>query len=230
MPLNTTLGELMTRLREECGHSVNPAQGQNTATHHKRILQRTQNFLWQDHAWNHLKVWREEQLYAGQRYYTFEPDLDFERIEEAWVLFSGTWQPIDYGITLLNYNVTDPDLDEREDPVRRWNKHEGNQYEVWPVPNSNDTRLRFRGVRKLRPFVGDEDQCDIDDELIVLFAAAEILSRQKSPDAQVKLDMAVKRYQKLKGANSKADMFIMGGGLPTHQEFKMSGARIKDSV
>jgi len=232
MPLNTTLGELMTRLREECGHSVNPAQGQNTSTHHKRVLQRTQNFLWQDYAWNHLKVWREETLYAGQRYYTFEEDLDFERVEEIWVKYSETWRQIQEGITLSHYNSSDPDLGEREDPVRRWQKYEGNQYEVWPVPQSNDLKLRMRGVRKLRPFVSDDDQCDIDDELLVLFAASEILARQKSPDAQLKLDLATKRYNKLKAANSKSDMFIMGGGMPSNSEprYRMVGARVVDSV
>lgn len=231
MPLNTTLGELMTRLREECGHSVNPAQGQNTATHHKRVLQRVQNFLWQDHAWGHMKVWREEPLMAGQRYYTFEPDLDYERIEEAWVLYSGTWQPIENGISLHHYNISDPDNGEREDPVRRWMKYEGNQYEVWPMPDSNEMRLRFRGVRKLRPLVADSDQADLDDEMIVLFAAAEILARQKSPDAQVKMDLATKRYLKLKGANMKSDTFIMGGGVPSMRapDHRLVGGRVRDN-
>jgi len=229
MPLNTTLGELLTRLREECGHSVNPAQGQNTESQHKRLLQRTQIFLWQDYAWNHLKVWREEVLQAGQRYYTFDPELDYERIEEVAVYYAGQWRPVEYGISLRHYNISDPDDNEREDPVRRWQKFEGNQYEVWPVPLS-EGKLRFRGVRNLRPLVADSDQADIDDELIVLFAAAELLARQKSPDAQLKLDLAGRRYNKLKGANSKSDMFIMGGGPPSSfNEYQMRGAPIKDN-
>jgi hypothetical protein len=230
MALNTTLGELLIRLREECGHSVNPAQGQNTATHHKRLLQRTQTFLWQDFAWEHLKVWREEQLFAGQRYYTFEDDLDFERIEEVWIQYSGVWTPIQSGIPLHLYNSSNPDDGEREDPVRRWQKYEGNQYEVWPVPESNDTKLKMRGVRKLRPFVADADQCDIDDELIILFASAEVLARQKSPDAQLKLDLATKRFGRMKAAGQKSEMFIMGGGMPSKHHYpRLVGGRVRDN-
>lgn len=212
MARGTTLGQLVTMLREECGHATSAALGQNTLPRMKRVLQRTQEFLWGDHQWPHLRAYREELLQAGQRYYTFPPDLAFDRIENVHVRWDDTWRPVCYGIELDNYNAQDPELDDRDDPVLRWQVYEDGQFEVWPLPATNGIRLRFEGIRKLAPLIDDADRADLDDNLLVLFAAAEILSKQKGGDAQAKVQMAGRLYAQLKGQQSKSTMFVMGGG------------------
>lgn len=212
MARGTTLGQMVTMLREECGHATSAALGQNTLPRMKRVLQRTQEFLWGDHAWPHLRVYREELLQAGQRYYTFPADLAFDRVENTHVRWDDTWRPVCYGIELDDYNSQDPELDDRDDPVLRWQAYEGDQYEVWPLPATNDIRLRFEGIRKLAKFIDDADRADLDDNLIVMFAAGEILAKQKGGDAQGKLTIARRLYDQLKGNQSKSTMFIMGGG------------------
>lgn len=212
MARGTTLGQLVTMLREECGHATSAALGQNTLPRMKRVLQRTQEFLWGDHAWPHLRVYREETLQAGQRYYTFPSDLAFDRVENVHIRWDDTWQPVCYGIELDHYNAQDPELDDRDDPVLRWQAHEDGQFEVWPLPATNGLRLRFEGIKKLSKFVDDSDRADLDDNLLVLFAASEILAKQKGGDAQGKARLAGRLYTQLKGQQSKTTMFVMGGG------------------
>lgn len=212
MARGTTLGQMVTMLREECGHATSAALGQNTLPRMKRVLQRTQEFLWGDYTWPHLRAYREEVLQAGQRYYTFPVDLSFDRVENVHVRWDDTWRPVCYGIELGHYNATDPELDDRDDPVARWQVHEDNQYEVWPLPATNGIRLRFEGVRKLAPLIADTDRADLDDNMLVLFAAAEILAKQKGGDAQGKASAASRLYSQLKGVQSKQTMFVMGGG------------------
>lgn len=212
MARGTTLGQMVTMLREECGHATSAALGQNTLPRMKRVLQRTQEFLWGDYAWPHMRGYREEVLQAGQRYYTFPVDLAFDRVENVHVRWDDTWRPVEYGIELCNYNAQDPELDDRDDPVLRWQVHEDGQYEVWPLPATNGIRLRFEGILKLPKFVADEDRAALDDNLLVMFAAGEILAKQKGGDAQGKITIANRLYSQLKGNQSKSTMFVMGGG------------------
>lgn len=215
MARGTTLGQLVLMLREEIGDATSAAQGQNNLAHLKQILRRTQEFLWNDHTWPHLRVERFETLQAGERYYALPEDLAFDRVEgvpSCCIKYDETWRPVTYGIGPEHYNISDPEQDEREDPVRAWMVHEDEQYEIWPVPATNGYRLRFNGIRKLKPLLADGDRADLDDHLIVLFAAAEILARRKSADADAKRTLAGRLYQRLKGAQSKSSMFVMGGG------------------
>lgn len=215
MARGTTLGQLVLMLREEIGDATSAAQGQNNLPHLKQVLRRTQEFLWNDHSWPHLRVQRFEVLQAGERYYSLPEDLSFDRVEgvpDCWIQYDETWRPVCYGITPEMYNISDPEKNEREDPVTNWQVYEDDQYEVWPLPATNGYRLRFEGIRKLRPLLADSDRADLDDNLIVLFAAAEILARRKSADAEAKRTLAGRLYQTLKGAQSKKKMFIMGGG------------------
>ena len=69
----------------------------------------------------------------------------------------------------------------------------------------------------------------MDDNLFVLFAAAEVLARSKSEDAQYKLQAANQYFNKLKGNSMKSSMIIMGGGLPTERQWFLRGAMILPS-
>jgi hypothetical protein len=51
----------------------------------------------------------------------------------------------------------------------------------------------------------------LDDQLIILFAASELLTRQKSPDAQMKGQQAQVHYQRLRARLSKTEPLVLGG-------------------
>jgi hypothetical protein len=58
--------------------------------------------------------------------------------------------------------------------------------------------VKVVGIRRLARLVDDEDRCDLDDRLIVLYAAAEHLAANGATDAKLKLDQANRRYASLK--------------------------------
>lgn len=99
----------------------------------------------------------------------------------------------------------------RIDPIEKWDIIDTGtgtpQIEVWPLPASN-SMLRFRGVRALRPLIADGDVADLDDVLIVLWAAAEL--RAGKGDEKAKSALAQRRLNRLKGNGSKRASFRPG--------------------
>ena len=69
--------------------------------------------------------------------------------------------------------------------------------EIWPVPDTADT-LYVEGKRNLKAFATGSDTADLDDQLIVLTAAAELLGRENKKDGQAKAAAAQLRYGQMK--------------------------------
>lgn len=215
MAVGTPLSSLVEQLRAELGASTNVGQGVNNLATLHQVLRRNQERLWAEYNWPHLVIDRDEQLYAGQRYYSFNNDLDYSRILQGWVKYSNIFEPIGYGFNPTIYAAVNSEIGYKSDPVQLWRHYEGNQYEVWPVPTGKtDQVIRFRAIKKLSPLLANDDSADLDDNLIVLFSAAEILARLKQADAQGKLQLAQSHYRALRSNLQKRDMFIMGNGLP----------------
>lgn len=213
MALGTTLAELVAALRAEIGASPSPSQGVNALAGYQQLIRRTQDRLHNDVAWSHLIIDADEALLPGERYYSFQPTLDYLRITSVRRKFGATWQTVFEGIVPQYYNLIDSDAGVRSDPVQRWRHYLTGQYEVWPIPSTAQT-LRFRGVGRLRALVADTDTADLDDTLIVLFAAARKLRDLKSESADSVLAEANSHLNRLKAHNSKGSPFILGGGLP----------------
>ena len=229
MARGTQLSALVDALRAEIGASTNVGMGVNSlpALHH--ILNRTQERLWNDFDWPFAFIERDEPLLNGQRYYGFDNEIDFNRITNAYVRYSDTWRPMIYGIGVEQYNSSDPTEGEKEDPPTNWRHHEGNQFEVWPMPASNECVVRFKAIKRLPKMLAGADVALLDDNLIVLFAASELLAKAKSADAGGKLQSAQAHYTKLKGQGVKTDVFSLGGGIPSFEDRGMNGARILPS-
>lgn len=216
MARGSTLGQLLDDLRAEVGHSLNPALGTNTRDVLINVLQRQQKRLWEDYAWPFLRVTRDVTVQAGLRYYNLPADLTFERVEMAEFKWGDRWYQLAYRIGREQLNQYDSDRDVRSWPVERWDTTDDGRIEIWPVPAQNgssttgDGTVRLTGIRKLKTFVSDADTADLDDQLIVLYAAAEILARQKQADAPNKLQQAQAHYARLKARTAKGDTFVMG--------------------
>lgn len=224
MARGTTLEALVNNLRAEIGQSTNTAVSRASLDSLTQTLRRQQARLWTDYDWPFLRVERDIQMQAGGRYYDFPVDLDLTRIEKAEIKWGGIWQPVAYGISSEDFVLHDSDLGIRNNPVMRWDYYNGalntpvNQFEVWPIPANNGTpaskelHLRFTGIRKLRSLVAMSDTADLDDDLLVLYSAAEILARLKTPDASSKLENANLHYNKLKARGAgQSKPFVIGG-------------------
>lgn len=220
MARGTTLGQLIDDLRSEAGHSLQPNLGKAMRDVLINILQRTQRRLWDDYAWPFLRVTSDLTVAAGQRYYDVPSNMVFERIEKVETKHGDVWDRLHYGIGGEQYNNHDSDRDVRSSPVRRFDAYGTNQIEIWPIPaeNVNTTTgansIRITGIRNLSAFAADADTADLDDQLLVMFAAAELLARQKQADAQNKLAQAQAHYMRLKARNAKTETFVISGGEP----------------
>ncbi len=207
---------LVTRLRAEIGHDVAVSTGVNTEEHLKQVIRRTQETLYDDFDWPFMRVNEFKTLSAGQQYYDLPTNLNIERVENVAAWWNGEPHPIDRGIGIAEYAAYSSSDDERADPVLKWDVKDNDgspQIEVWPLPSSNSQRLLVTGIRNLNALTSNSDTADLDDVLILLFAAAELLSRQKSEDARLKLAAAQQRYATLKSRHKGgAPMFQMNGG------------------
>jgi len=207
---------LIAQLRAETGRSQDVAVGIDEVENLKVMLQRTQETLYQDYEWPHLRVEKYISLAAGQRYYDMPAGLNFDRIQLARLKYNNTYVDIQRGIEFEDFSIFDSNATtpERSFPTLKWdvrNTGSGEQIEVWPIPNQS-ARLYFFGTKTLGNLIQESDTADLDDRLIVLYAAAELLSRQKSNDAKVKLGLAEKHFLALK-RNSQAGSKTIQIGL-----------------
>lgn len=220
MARGTSLGTLINDLRSEVGHSLQPSLGKQTRDVLVDRIQRTQRRLWDDYSWSFLRVTRDLSISANQRYYDLPNDMVFERIERAEFKHGDTWSKLHYGIGASQYNSYDSDRGITSYPVERYDSYENNQIEIHPIPsvNSTDTTkqgmIRLHGIKNLSSLIAESDTADLDDQLIVLYAAYDILVRQRQPDAQAKLAQAQAHYARLKARLAKTETFVISSGEP----------------
>lgn len=217
MARGTSLLRLVQMVREECGRSSSVGVGVDDLPGLKTKIKRAQEVLYDSFDWPHLRQFFDrEQLSAGERYYDPSDGLNFDRIEKAVVWYSGISHPLCRGITPDDYNSYDSENDARSEPALKWDVRwtgTREQIEIWPIPSTNDQQLQFQGIRNLRPLVNDTDVADIDDQLIVLTVAAEILTGKKDPSASALTSAFQKRYATVtNNAHTNFKRYLMGRG------------------
>lgn len=228
MALRTQLLQLVTMLRDETHRSNSVAVGVDDTPMLKQALRRWQNTLYDKHDWPHLRtVFDRFTLNADQRYYDFPDDVNFDRVEQVAVWQNGVATPIGRGIGFDEYSIHDSEGGITCDPVLRWDiRWTGTktQCEVWPIPSSSDYEIQFIGIRQLRNnLIKNADRAELDDHLIVLFAASELLPKG-SELAKQKLTLAVDRLNTLKANAAKTHVtYRFGSGpVPSNQQGRAS--------
>lgn len=209
MSLYTTFGEILTATRAEARLSTNPAVGPDANVRYKTLINRVYATLYDDYDWSHLRYQTPRvAISAGQRYYNMPAGIDANRIEEFIVWWSGEPVPVDPGIGPKEYAAFSSIDDERADPVLRYDLRstsEGvTQIELWPVPSSSDMTFQITGPRAWAKLVNSSDICLLDDHLVSLYAATEILRPISREDADQKLAAAGARLRQLRGRSVKS--------------------------
>lgn len=223
MPRGNTLESLISKLNNETGQIDSPSYGIGARNSLVNILQRTQEKLWRNYDWPFLQIHKDIELQAGSRYYNMPSEIAVDRIQEVNLKYASDWIEVKFGIDFkTHYTEFDSDLDQRYDPTRRWDYHydtatDSEMIEVWPIPASDfssttkNGALRITGIKNLSSFVSDDDTADLDGDLIVLFAAGEILARNRADDAAAKLQEANDLLRRLKASSSSAKSFSISG-------------------
>lgn len=220
MARGTAFSELVSQLRDELGRANSASVGVSDLSSLKQTINRVYESVYDEYDWPHLrKHFTRTTLSAGQQYYDFPDGLNYERIESARVWYNSIPIDIRRGITVDDYAAYDPAADERSDPALAWDVKytgSGEQMEIWPLPASSTQKIQFTGLQSISTLVDDADTCLIDDKLVVLFSAAQLLRRQKSEDAETVLSLARARFQTLrrrsKGAQEPVRMGLGDSG------------------
>jgi len=223
MALRTTWGEVLEMTRNEARLSSNTSRGIDQLDYIKQVTKRIYKMLAEDYDWQHLEIKRDsgtsrKLLQAGSRYYDYPSALNPLKITGAWVKWGTTWLPLDYGITYDNRSALDPDNDDRADPITNWMAYGESQFEVWPLPASNGVadganEVAFEGQKTVTDLTEDASRLDLDDHLVVLMAAAEILAaNEQEAAATVKAGAAESRLMRLRANTGSKTRYRMGLG------------------
>jgi hypothetical protein len=215
----SSLGTIIDAVRLEAKMSTASSRGVEDRTRIVQMVNRVYETLWDEHDWEFLRIDREDSykaLAAGQRFYDFPTGLRPDDVGSAWLHWGTTWTRLEYGIDFRHYSMRNSEEDEREDPAQRWVVRSNTQFEVWPMPASNNAQtVGFEGKRSFVKLADDDaDNCALDDQMITLFVAAEILAGNKMPDAEVKMEMARARLSALtaRSADKTRVRVGLGGG------------------
>lgn len=226
MARGATLAALLTGLRSELRISISPAHNIQVRDQQVYMLQRVQETLYDDYTWPHLKVFRYLVPTTGQRYYDITGclkldntdtlvaagDMKVDRVISMWIRDGSIWRPMESNINDQQFNAWNSDTGEVSWPPRRWAVAENDQIELWPIPGlTGDTVnqldiVRVHGVRNLAPLVADTDTADLDDRLLVLSAAGELMS---GDDGKKKMALAQRRLLNVRGNATKTRRFGM---------------------
>ena len=104
MARGVSLGQMVTDLRAEVGHSTEAALGKNKLAQLQRILRRTQSWLYDDFDWPFLNLQEDIQLNPGQRFYDFPSGVSIENVKSYAVRWGGQYLPMINGIGALQYS------------------------------------------------------------------------------------------------------------------------------
>lgn len=223
MPLRSQFGEVVQMTRNEARLSTNTSRGVDHLEHIRQIIRRNVVQLAEDFDWVHLNLKKDSAvgrvlLQAGLKSYAFPTALNVNKISQAYVRFGNVWQRVNYGITYEHYSAFSPDLNQRTDPVTNWQFYSDIEFEVWPLPATNgvanDTNeFAFEGQRKTDSLLQDSDKVDMDDILVSLLAAAEILAgNNQKLAAQQKSELAVARLLRVRGNLGSKTRYTIGLG------------------
>ena len=219
MARGSQLLTLVTMLREEVGRATSVAVGIDDMPMLKQKLKRSQEILYDDYDWPFLRqVFPLKALSAGEQYYDFPTDLNVERVEQVHVWYSNFPQPLTRGIGVKEYAIYNSNTGVTSEPAMRWDVRwtgTAEQFEIWPIPTSNTQTIQFTGIRNLRALVSDSDVADLDDQAIVLTAAAEILAKQGNQSAPDVGKLAMGRIRQIKGLQRGAARTRRMGQGPT---------------
>lgn len=221
MARNTQLQVLLNMLKGEIGSDLSSQVSPGGDSVMNQQLSNQQNWLATEYDWPFLEIRNDLTIPAGQRYTAMplsggNPLFELERPIKAECQWSNLWNPMELGITIYDYNTVNPDLGQTLVPIVKWQLYNvngfGTQFEVWPVPSMPLT-VRLTGQGIVPALVNPTDTAVLDDMLIVLFTAAQLMARFKQADAQAMAARAQSRLNKIRQGYPKPNgMFVVSDG------------------
>lgn len=192
-------------------------------------LQETQEWLWENYSWPHMRAERFLTTQIGQRFYdpagckkidqstgllVTAGDVKIDRIDYLMLRDGDIWRaPLSPGITADEYNQWDSDAGDRSWPIERWQIAENDNIEVWPVPDQDGDEttlanmLKFVGTRNLSDFAEDDDTCDLDHLAIVYFTAATLAPEKEGRKLLAKAQQRIRDIRANANPRNRVKLF-----------------------
>lgn len=212
------LEEVLRKVRLEARRAANPSLSESEKDKLVHLVNRVQRSLYLEHYWPFLQKREPVAMSAGQRFYDIPAGYDLERIETVFYKDTTVYCRLPRGIDMHHYNTHDSFTGERADPPMRWDIVDNGgdaQLEIWPIPDTGNYSLVIQGLRAISPLVNDGDLVELDDYMIALYCAAELLTNVDKEDAKVKLVRANELRDKLiASAEVAAEPIVVSGGDP----------------
>lgn len=203
MARGSQLTQLVIQLREEVSRSASLGVGASDLPELQQKLRRVQTTLYDEYDWPFLRqMFPVKQMQASEQFYDFPTGVNLERIEEVVVWYNGLPIPLTRGIGFSDYSAYNSNEGVTSQPAMKWDVRwtgTTEQMEIWPLPVDNSQTVQIRGIRKLRPLIADSDVADLDDTLIVLTVAAEMLLKQGNANAPLVKKAATDHLFTLRG-------------------------------
>lgn len=210
------LEDVLRLTRLEARRAANPSMNEAEKAKLVHLVNRVQDTLYMGHFWSFLQKRTPVVLYPGQRFYDIPSGYNLDRIETIYYKDDTNYLPLHRGISLDCYNTYDSFTDERSDPPERWDivDNEGaEQLEIWPIPQTSGYQLFIQGLRTITPLVNDTDIVELDDFMIALYCASELLMDVDKEEAMAKLSRANQRRDLLIATSEvAADPIVISGG------------------
>lgn len=197
----TPLATVRSNVKAECSKSLQSTSTTQDAELNQVIFD-SQMWLAKQYDWPFLKDRWDVAIGPASRYVPFPlqttgglvANIDFERAGQLalYIKWNNIWLDVVYGIReVQEFNYLDSDRGQVLDPVQRWQFFDQSRFEIWPMNASGQT-LRFLGQRMLTELRSsqpgslpvtwnDAALCDIDDQLIMYFAAGRYMTNQNKP-------------------------------------------------
>lgn len=213
--IGNTLGQIVEMVRSEARQSTNTSRGTDNLDNIKQLIKRHYQMLLDEFDWQHLTIKRHhavKDLLPNSQFYDFPEMLNTDRIENVWVYHGNMWLKLDYGIDYDELNCHDSDMGESSTHPLRWDYYGHDQFEVWPMPTGVGVKVAFEGQRKVEPLINNNSKVYLDDIMISLFVASEILAANNQKDAKIKNDKAEGRRLQMRSGKGSHKRIAVGRG------------------
>lgn len=217
----TTFASMVTMVREECGHAISASQGVNALETIKYMIARTQYELWTAFQFPDLTLRVELPAQTGQFIYAYPDELGYDQIRDVYWLHknSSVMHTMSFGVP--EHCIAAGGGNSSTGPnAELWDVKDEKHFRIWPTPTS-EAVIRLKGMKKLLPLVDDDDLVTLDTTLIALMVSAEMLSRAKASDAEIKSQKAQRHLKEILGNKTSAKTRVSTFGAQRQMSFNL---------
>jgi len=194
---------------------------------YNQLLHDKQDNLAGDYDFNFLVQRWNITANPGDRYLTYPTTtidgttntvINFDRPVKLYRSWTNHWVEVLNGAEEdEEYNYLNPDTNlsgwpqQALDPVQKWQMHDQTKFEIWPIPVTAQI-LRFVGQRVVGALSADGDKADLDDALITLAVAVDLLIKRKDASAQARLAEVQSQFRVLRASYPQRQREVILGG------------------